>query len=82
MKFKIGDKVRVRQDLVVDEEYGGVSFHEGMIRNGVYTIVSTIRESFYRFESFGYYYSAEMLELVSEYDKPTNKEIERLYEVE
>lgn len=30
MKYKIGDKVRVRTDLVVDDCYGGYSFTEGM----------------------------------------------------
>ena len=26
MKFKVGDKVRVRSDLVVDKRYGGCRF--------------------------------------------------------
>lgn len=30
MKFKIGDKVRIRKDLIVCSFYGGISFVEGM----------------------------------------------------
>ncbi|SCH18252.1 Uncharacterised protein [uncultured Clostridium sp.] len=30
MKYKVGDKVRVREDLVVDEEYDGEYFIENM----------------------------------------------------
>lgn len=30
MKYKVGDKVRVREDLVVDEEYDGEYFVENM----------------------------------------------------
>ena len=30
MKFKVGDKVRVREDLEVDEDYGSFSFVKTM----------------------------------------------------
>jgi hypothetical protein len=32
MKFKVGDKVRVRQDLVIEREYGGAVFTEKMAK--------------------------------------------------
>ena len=31
MKYKVGDKVRVRKDLIVDKEYGNESFVSGNI---------------------------------------------------
>lgn len=41
-KFKVGDKVRIRKDLVVDEKYNGLTFNSCMKElartNKVYTI--------------------------------------------
>ena len=44
MKYKVGDKVRVRSDLVTDEEYGGWIFSNNMV-NKKGTILTVVREA-------------------------------------
>lgn len=79
MQFNVGDKVRVRKDLIVGKMYGGLEFIENMQRDDVCEIffVDT-DEDICMIEPYGYFYSAEMLEPVPEDGKPTNREIERL----
>jgi hypothetical protein len=49
MKYKVGDKVRVRKDLVIDSVYGGYSFPEGMamFRGKVVTISKRLNNGKY-----------------------------------
>jgi len=49
MKYKVGDKVRVRKDLVIDSVYGGDSFTEGMamFRGKVVTISKILNNGKY-----------------------------------
>jgi hypothetical protein len=57
---KIGEKWRVRQDLVVGNVYGGVYFYENM-RRKIIVIASVHSENLYM-ECYGKYYSLEMLD--------------------
>lgn len=71
MKYKVGDKVRVRRDLVVDESYGGVCFVKNMAHwRGHIVTISRIGDYFYKIEEtsnpFDYNWSDEMFEDVSD----------------
>ena len=56
MKFKVGDKVRVKKDLIVDEKYGVITFREIMRRDDVCEIVQADRsDDTYQFEHYGYW---------------------------
>jgi hypothetical protein len=35
MKLKVGDKVRIRKDLEVDEQYGMLTLYEGGMSRGI-----------------------------------------------
>ena len=85
MTFKIGDKVRVKKDLIVGKKYGELTFFEGMQCDEEDKIFGSWFNAYgetYIFTGSRFCYSAEMLELVSEYDKPTKEQIEKLYEVD
>lgn len=41
MRFKVGDKVLLRDDLMCDLIYGGVYFRDGMTKGIVVTVDST-----------------------------------------
>ena len=74
MKYKVGDKVRVREDLIVDKEYGNESFVIGM--KGMRGKVATIDEvcegvEIYRIKESGYNWTEEMFE--ENGDKPSLK---------
>lgn len=74
MKYKVGDKVRVRKDLIVNEVYGNESFVIGMkdMRGKVATITE-VHESveLYRIKECGYSWAEEMFE--ENGDKPSLK---------
>lgn len=65
-EFKIGDKVRLRDDLEVGEVYGGVTFLSGMkeLQGKELTIDYIDKDGDYTFEEGNYYCSEEMLEKV------------------
>ena len=64
-KFKIGDKVKLRDDLKVGEKYEGVLFLSGMKDlQGKELTINYISEGDYTFEESVYYCSGEMLEKV------------------
>lgn len=65
-EFKIGDKVRLRDDLEVGEVYGGVTFLSGMkeLQGKELTIYYIDKDGDYTFEEGNYYCSEEMLEKV------------------
>lgn len=75
MRFKVGDKVRVREDLVIHKAYGSAIFVDCM--DEFKGKIVTIDESFsskngdrYRIKETGYNWSEEMLE---PYFKTNNK---------
>ena len=54
MKYKIGDKVRIRRDLIVDEYYGKEHFMLEMAKfRGK---IVTIRNSFYIGDNYALYF--------------------------
>ena len=65
-KFKIGDKVRLRNDLEVGEEYGGITFLNSMnsFKERELTIDGMSLKGNYALEESYFYYSEEMLEKV------------------
>ena len=65
-EFKIGDKVRLRDDLEEGEVYGGVTFLSGMkeLQGKELTIDYIDKDGDYTFEEGNYYCSEEMLEKV------------------
>ena len=65
MKFKVGDKVRVREDLVIGSCYGKERFVDGMkeYKGQIFTI-KKIYGGFYIFEKNLFNWTDEMLEKV------------------
>ena len=64
-EFKVGDKVKLRDDLKVGEKYEGVLFLSGMKDlQGKELTINYISEGDYTFEESVYYCSGEMLEKV------------------
>jgi len=66
-KFKVGDKVRVREDLVVGEMYGANSFSIGMEKyKGSIQEIKLEDGGQYKFENENYWWTDKMLEEVKE----------------
>lgn len=65
-KFKVGDKVRLRDDLKVGEEYGEVSFSSSMnkLKGKELTIEGMSLKGNYEIEESYFFLSDEMLEKV------------------
>lgn len=67
MKFKVGDKVRVREDLVVDRKYGGLTFVSPIAELcGMVFTVGEIRNghdvSYYELDEVSCAWTDEMIE--------------------
>lgn len=71
MKYKIGDKVKIRKDLVVGDKYEGLIYHDTMaqeveVKGDIVTIIDAGIDSndirWYNFEGFVFNYSEEMIE--------------------
>ena len=69
-KFKIGDKVKLRDDLEVGRDYGGITFLRDMkdLQGKELTIDRISRQGNYILKEGRYYYSEEMLEKVNDTD--------------
>ena len=69
-KFKVGDKVKLRDDLEVGRDYGGITFLDGMkYLQGKELIIDRIsRQGNYILKEGRFYYSEEMLEKINDTD--------------
>ena len=67
MKYKVGDKVRVRKDLVLDNVYGGVCYVDAMAElKDKEAIITKVGNIAYQINNFTCWWSEEMLEPVNE----------------
>lgn len=65
MKYKIGDKVRVRKDLVINSEYGGIVYVECMDKfKDRECIITYVDDTSYHINDSKYWWTDEMLEPV------------------
>lgn len=63
MKYKIGDKVRVRSDLVENKTYGGWGALEDMVKmRGEIVTIRRVRSSAYELEEKGLMWTDDMFE--------------------
>ena len=69
-KFKIGDKVKLRDDLEVGEDYGEITFLRDMkdLQGKELTIDRISRQGNYILKEGRFYYSEEMLEKINDTD--------------
>ena len=67
MKYKIGDKVRVRKDLVPNSEYGGVCYVEFMDKfKDKECVITNMDDTSYRINNSEFWWTDEMLEPVDD----------------
>ena len=67
MKYKVGDKVRVRKDLVPGSEYGGVCYVEFMDKfKDKECVITNMDDTSYRINNSEFWWTDEMLEPVNE----------------
>lgn len=68
MKYKVGDKVKVREDLKPNEYYDGIRFDGNMqkMKGKTVTIEKVFPDKSYWIEEYGFIWSDEMLEDVEE----------------
>ena len=69
MKYNVGDKVKIRGDLIVNKKYGGLNFWEGGMFNcrGRVSVIEECRgDTMYKLKDMLYVFSEEMLEPVKE----------------
>lgn len=70
MEFKVGDRVKIRRDLVVGEEYGNLTYLNAMKKEVEKSDIVTINDTgidskgivWYEFEELYYSYSEAMIE--------------------
>ena len=67
MKYKVGDKVRVRKDLVLDNVYGGVCYVDAMDElKGKEAIITKVGNIAYQINNFTCWWTEEMFESVDD----------------
>ena len=67
MKYKVGDKVRVRKDLVLDNVYGGVCYVDAMDElKDKEAIITKVGNIAYQINNSEFWWTDEMLEPVNE----------------
>ena len=76
MKYKVGDKVRIRKDIKLGEDYGGVIVTMSMLRyrGEVSTIQDTDCDGCYYFEENIYGWAEDMIEGLAEEAQPKESE--------
>lgn len=64
MRYNVGDKVRVKKDLKVGEEYGGMIFNDSMSKHcgETVTINEVLSRGYYRIVEYGWYWTDEMFD--------------------
>lgn len=63
MKFKVGDKVKVRQDLKINEQYGNLTFVKEMQKmKGKTVTIEEVCRVYYYIKEFKYGWTDEMFE--------------------
>lgn len=78
MKYKVGDKVRVRRDLEDGETYGGWDALEDMVKmRGEIVTIRRVRSSAYELEEKGLMWTDEMFEGLAE-DELTAEEATKI----
>ena len=65
MRYKVGDKVRVRSDLNISVMYGALRAVNEMLNEKIVTITS-VHHSYYKVVEDNYMWTDEMLEGVEE----------------
>lgn len=69
MRFKVGDKVRIRKDLVAGKVYDGYTFTMSMEKyKGRILTIDTVDYNSYYLKEVGYCWTDKMLEEVNEYE--------------
>ena len=67
MKYKVGDKVRVRKDLVVNNEYNGVTYNLDMDEfKNKECVITKVGFIAYKINNSDHWWSEEMLEPVDD----------------
>lgn len=79
MKYKVGDRVRVRSDLKIRKEYGGMIFNDVMSQHcgETVTINEVLSRGCYRIVEYGCFWTDEMFEGLVE-DELTAEEAIRI----
>lgn len=76
MKYKVGDKVRVREDLSIDEKYGFLYAIDEMIKKKIVTI-AYVYDGYYGIKEDVFMWTDEMFEGLVE-DELTAEEATRI----
>lgn len=68
MKFNVGDKVKIREDLIVWKRYGDLTLYDGSMaaQRGKIGFITLCYSNHYHVSNTGtFFWSEEMLELVN-----------------
>lgn len=80
MKYKVGDRVRVRSDLKISVLYGSLCAVGEMLKEKIVTITS-VHDDYYRVREDGYKWTDEMLEGLVEDELTAEEAIKTLGEM-
>lgn len=70
MRYKVGDKVRVRKDLIVGKRYGSYRFSSDMKGfKGKTFNIQKVGSDYYRVEEERFFWTDEMFESITNWDK-------------
>ena len=67
MKFNVGDKVKIREDLIVGRRYGDLTLYNGSMaaqRGKIGFVMFSNRNCYHVSNAEDFFWSGEMLELV------------------
>ena len=67
MKYKVGDKVKIKKDLIINKQYGLHYFVDSMVAmRGMTLTIDKYENNSYRMKEIGYYWTDEMIECLVE----------------